>query len=260
MKTTVSIKQTRILIFWLYDNITDEIQLLDADGKSKLVFGIASGNVYILRNYNVKTLKNLFTEYEKDLMLEDLRITRIEQNIKSIDNLRIIDCKRLTDMSTIQKVDVMYISNCKKFTKMKNLPKVISELRVHDMTLNTSKNDKIQISKLILKNVFGIKNFLYLPTNIKVLHLEGKNTIESFVGIDYLDTLTKMSIAELRSYNSMITVLLCESLSRLIIFSRDERVKIIEKYMEIPLSTRRDHIMDCAVELIDAGFPDVAEL
>lgn len=246
--------------FWLYDHVTSEINLLDVDGKSKLVFGISLGDVSILRNHNIKTLKNLFTEYKKGLYLEDLKIVSIGQNIKSIDRLQIIECKKITDMSTIQKVEYMHIDACKNFTKMKNLPKVIDELHAYNMTLNTSKNDKIQISNLQLGKVIGIKNFLYLPQNMKILNIEGENSIESFIGVDSLEELIKIRMTNLNSYTNIIATLLCKSLQSLNIFSPDDQVKIIGKYMKIPLSTRSDHVMDCAVELIDAGYPEAAEL
>ena len=37
-------------------------------------------------------------------------------------------------------------------------------------------------------------------------------------------------------------------------------IEIMKKYMKMPLLTRSDYVMDCAVELIDAGYPEAAEL
>ena len=35
---------------------------------------------------------------------------------------------------------------------------------------------------------------------------------------------------------------------------------ILNKYVLYDFSKRKNHIMDCAVELIDAGFPEAAEI
>ena len=100
--------------------------------------------------------------------------------------------------------------------------------------------------------------------NISNMYTKG-NKLESFRGIEnaLLHMLRIKDLDYLKNCNNIINILftICDT----IFVSGDtyetnELLKIIKEYLRLSLKSRKEYVMDCAVELIDNGFEEAAEL
>lgn len=86
--------------------------------------------------------------------------------------------------------------------------------------------------------------------------------ITSFTGVEDVDVRESLTLSRVFGMNNIIACLLTHA-DILIVNSPQSHVqRIITEYFEKLKNNkdRRDHIMDVAVGLIDAGYPEAAEL
>ncbi len=112
-----------------------------------------------------------------------------------------------------------------------------------------------EVDKL-MKKFTGIENF----SKVINFHINCA-AIESYSGIENINA-EILSLNSMKHHNNIINVLLIKTNNILMNGKSIDRkvLSIIKKYNDLALSTRKDHVMDCAVELIDAGFEEAAEL
>ena len=110
----------------------------------------------------------------------------------------------------------------------------------------------------------NIKNLKSLPRNsVDAIHMSKTKNFDSYSGVSQFDKLLSISY-EHGQYNTIkneisnsIEILLNRSLIKIDTPYKHKMFDIIKKYFS---DNREDYIMDCAVELIDAGFEEAAEL
>jgi hypothetical protein len=99
-----------------------------------------------------------------------------------------------------------------------------------------------------------------MPKDLFMLECENLQDLTSFTGIDTCSDLTNFRV-KTNVYNNIISILYCDKLWD---FNISHKIinTIFRKYIndKIKVSDKKNYIMDCAVELIDAGFPEAAEL
>lgn len=114
-----------------------------------------------------------------------------------------------------------------------------------------SKIDVI-VDKLRLNNSL-FSNFAHLPSNVEVLNVEKCYRLRSFEGIEKINRLRLLIVYDLLKCTNILNLLQCTHLRAIhgadVIGSQFGPIK---KY--IGLRNKQDYIMDCAIDLIDAGF------
>lgn len=154
------------------------------------------------------------------------------------------------DLDMINKIDVRIpnIELC-DFYECKNIDFSKIEIQSH---IKTCAIDNSDIGN---KNFNGIENF----QNVDILKFD-YTTFDSYSGIENLQA-SSISFMNIKTQKGIINLLLtqCRSIG---VSARIHKsiYSIISKYLMINLDDRKDHVMDCALDLIDAGFEEAAEL
>ena len=244
--------------------------IFDENGVSKLFFGKCEGNFLIGNVSQIKSLKNLPTICNGDFSLRYLDNVEIfDLDIQYHSDVLILGCS-IKDVSKIKNVDTLRIAECINIDTFDKLPSYVKNPNEHKTLRisNNSFNNKIKtnnnaINTLKLSKVNKIVNLHNFPTNLSRLDIHDCVDFKSFSGIDKLDNLISFK-SDINEYNNIINLLLCKSLSasglNITHLSSMDVFFIIYSYMKKDLSERADHIMDCAIELIDAGYEEAAEL
>ena len=152
-------------------------------------------------------------------------------------------------------------------------------------------NQSKTIPRIMLKNVNAITHFSEIVTQSPITVLDVQdNNILNFSSIEKLNMSTFLMEAyslnswrgienttaevinikelnHLKNYNNIINVLIPKSKTILlssksdIKFSDTRKIReILIKYIKMSTSNRSENIMDCAIELIEAGYEEAAEL
>ena len=250
-------------------NLIDKIDLIGSDGTLKIEFGDFAGG-FILKNVNsIRSLKNIPKKCNQ-LQLLELSIKHTDfQNfdIKLIEILRCPNVNKISNINT-EVLEYIEITDCKKIKRFNQIPqlKQNNQLQISELKLNRVKNDNDSIYDLIISNVTGLKDLCNLSSNLEKLILRSNRDFKSFRGIETYDNLVEFVAQSngrgpIDAYDNIVNVLLCKKLNYIILGINQKHVfSIMNRYISIDLSERSNHIMDCAVELIDAGFEDAAEL
>ncbi len=234
-------------------------------GVCKLKFGSMGSHFIVSHIPKMKTLKNMPTVAKKLTFKELWNVPVFDLHIEQCEELRITMCA-FEDLSHIKNVDIIIIENCKKcdtLDKMPhNLPHVDQNqlLEIKNMDIKQIKTNNNNIGYIKFNEVSGIVNFTHLPLHMEKLFMDSYS-FDNWLGIDNYKTLSELVVFPRSKYKNIITLLLCESLtdsSKLTIHGIDKSIKDIIKDFLIP--KKEDHVMDCAVELIDAGFEEAAEI
>lgn len=253
----------------LHTHFGSDFDFID-NGKLIIKFASVSRSITLSKLNNLKTLVNLPPIIGNSLTLEQIN------NVPSFD-LDIKKCYNLTirrsdfyDLANIRNVEnAIDLFKLPKITSFDMLPGTYGDtniLKLEKMTIDSSiKNSNKDLKNLILRDIKGFKNFVNLPHNIKDLTCSFIDDFESFSGIDNYDTLADFDM-QFTSDNAfpkgIIAVLLCKSLKNYAFKLSKYKVveHLIDSFMTISLAKRSDYVMDCAVKLIDAGYPEAAEL
>lgn len=245
------------------DKITKDF--IDENGVCKLKFGQIENGFSWRYDGNLKSLKNLPSTVNGMLHLAYLsNLNVFDLLIDHIDTLR-IEHANVRDLSHVDKCDMVVVSNCYHIKSFDNLPRFDSQkitmLTVLQSTLDNKPTTNNDVYDLRLFYIDGITNCLYLPKKIRSLIISGCEDFDSYIGIDAYKSLQNF-ITDSKKHNNIITLLLTNTDGDKIHYhSVDKEIRLIlNSYLFIPLSERSDHIMDCALELIDAGFEEAAEL
>lgn len=246
-----------------------ELDLFDSDGICKLKFGSFYGDLCISGIKNIKSLANLPRIIEGEFQLRDLyNINDFDLDIIKMDYI-LIESSSFSNLSNIKNTRQVVLSQLHSITSFTQLPSFDlskqfdndSSLSLMNMTINTQSSDtNDSIYDLRCNNVNGITNFMYLPSNLSLLKYSSMKDFTNYIGIDMYKHLRRLW-NDSGKIDNIITMLLCKNLEDVLIYNVTDIVKnLIKKYMQIENDIRSDHIMDCAVELIDAGYPEAAEL
>ncbi len=199
-----------------------------------------------------------------------------------------------TKISEILKFDGNNMKSCKKI-EIHDVKNIEFDGRYNGTNIEIFDVSKIKIIKsLSIKNVYTIYDnlgFIKLNNNIDVLILN--MSFERFDNCDlhcnnYLilnidknlknyynvtniscDDSIALRISDVGHGNfiSIISILLVNTnkmyitdMTKSVLAVKKHPINIMQKYVSLDLSERKDQIMDCALELIDAGFEEAAEL
>jgi histidyl-tRNA synthetase len=250
-------------------NLIDKIDLIDSDGTLKIEFGDFAGG-FTLKNVNsIRSLKNIPKKCN-DLQLLELSIKHTDFQNFDIKQIEILQCPNVNKISNINTDVLEYfeITDCKKIKRFNQIPllKSHTELVISDINLNRVKNDNDSIYNLKIIDVTGLNDLYNLSSNLEKLVIRSNKDFKSFRGIETYDNLIEFETRSngrgpIGSYDNIINILLCKKLNETILGINEKHIfSIMKRYINIDLSERSNHIMDCAVELIDAGFPEAAEL
>lgn len=174
-------------------------------------------------------------------------------------------------------LDTEYLSfNANK--RLKNIvgfPKILKSVHLINFSdcsaledfsgLSDTNFDEVLLNFTLQLNLTAIKNLSTLPIKaVNELRMTGTQYFESYSGISDFNQLLCIDYESHRHQNikkeiaHSIEILLNKSITRLFIPDGHAMFDIIKKY--VYMKNKRDHIMDCAVELIDYGFEKAAEL
>ena len=245
-------------------DLINRLNLTDYDGILKIKFGFVAGD-FVLRNaYSLRSLKNIPTKCNT-LDIRDLSIKHFDFQNANVNNIIVSDCDNFNKISNIStdSLSTLQISGCSKIKRFKQIPILNTNtlLIMSSMDLNIIQNDNNSIHNLELLDIDTLVNFYNLPSDLKKLKIIVGINFKSFRGIETYEKLIKLQIHGVDVIHNIINVLLCENLVDTVFYLRNTTVMdIIKKYMNMSIIERSDYIMDCAVELIDAGYPEAAEL
>ena len=243
---------------------------VDDSGKCEVEFSMFDVTQLHIKGTKLKTLKNMPNYITGDFRLAYMEnIDIFDLKLESCENLKIEKCSFVNlrgienVFSSITLINLYYINNFNVLPEVyyKNVKLELCDMYI-DSDIKTT-NDNIK--HLEMFNIGEFKNFENLPLNITSLLCKNLKDLNSFIGIDKYKKLDDFNISTTIIKN-ILTLLLCnmgnnETLKDYVNILNNETVNdIINNYMEIGGSYRQDRIMDCAVELIDAGFPEAAEL
>ena len=252
--------------------INDKIRLFDDTGKFIVKFGTVVG-LFSVSDLNVRSVKN-FPHTFRNMKLERLlQLETFDLEIKSGLNIYIEQCG-FTDLSNIKNTRSVSVAHCSNIHSFDKLPhNMLDEhqtLLLNSLSLTQAKTNNNNIRNLALTNIKGIHNCKNLPSEMQSLSIYYKsNDFKSYIGIDEYKNLTHLGIYT-HAINNIITLLLCKGLSyekngaksitldKIRFVTTPEVLIIMETYLK--KSDKEEHIMDCAIELIDAGYEEAAEL
>ncbi len=153
--------------------------------------------------------------------------------------------KIIYNTSTINSsIKISQCKNIKSFTDLV-IPQNVFNLEIFDSRISTFEHFATKIKNVFKFDTRHVKNFLHCDKiDANELDFILYNVFDNIINIIINDNCEVISL----TYNIRI----------LNVF--EELVDILEKYIEMNKNMRKDHIMDCAIELIDAGFEKAAEI
>ena len=239
------------------------------NGKLTIKFASVQESITLSYLDDLKTLVNLPQKIGDTLCFEHIKnVKTFDLDIKKCDTLEIRRCN-FYDLTNIRNVEnKIHVFAVNTITGFDVLPGTRGEncvLQLEKMSIDSSiKNNNKDLTNLFLRDIRQFNNFENLPPNIKKLKCRFIFDFDSFVGIDKYDSLTSfdlLNISDQPVIKSVITLLLCKQLTYINIETFNKKVdNIIMVYMRSTGTKRSESIMDCALELIDAGFEEAAEL
>ncbi len=239
------------------------------NGKLTIKFASVEGSITLSDLHDLKTLVNLPPIIGDTLCFENIKnVKTFDLDIKKCDTLEFMRCDfyDLTNIRNVEnKISVFAVNSITGFDVLPGTRGENCVLQLERMSIDSSiKNNNKDLTNLFLRSIQQFKNFENLPPNIKKLKCRFIYDFESFVGIDKYDSLTSfdlLNISDQPVIKSVITLLLCKQLTSINIETFNKKVdNIISLYMRYTPTRRSENIMDCAIELIDAGFEEAAEL
>ncbi len=243
---------------------------IDDSGKCEVEFSFFDVTTLRIVGTKLKTIKNMPNYITGDLLLLGMKNLDIfDLKLQNCENLTIERCS-FTDLRGIDNVfSGIFINDLYNINNFNVLPEVYYKdvkLEIRNMDIDSNiKTTNNDIKHLEMFNISKFKNFENLPLNIMSFIGGLLKDFDSFIGIDKYKKLDDFNIST-SVIKNIITLLLCnmsndETLDVFVHILQNETVNdIINGYMKNRGSDRKEHIMDCAIELIDAGFEEAAEL
>lgn len=196
---------------------------------------IIKGECYIVAPFNLDT-------FVVGSRISDIRFTQC-------DDVKMIDVSRMGSDGRLEILDNIVHGTFTGKPKSQNIftydnIKFPPKLYKVSLDLNVSH----------FTNGFSVANLAYISTRDK---------LSSFRNIDNYSSDMAFTLDDDYTINSIITTLLIKSPLTTVSSNRPEKDNIndiLRDYLDKDLSERKEFIMDCAVELIDAGYPEAAEL
>lgn len=234
---------------------------------SILRFGKFDSSV-VIAQLPFESLKNMPNYVTREYKISELfNIDSFDLDLQYCSILKINKCD-FSDLTNIDNVfERLVLQNLPKINCFNVLPGMMKPINLLSLSIDSDiKTTNNEIYYLQLTNIYKFKNFKNLPSKLISLRCNDIVDFESFVGIDECKNLTDFTIRT-DKINNIITLMLCPQISNNVfkddlvrIFFNDTVNDIMNQWLEIYGKWRTDHVMDCAVELIDAGFPEAAEL
>lgn len=246
--------------------LADELQLFDENGICRIKFNYVAGGFNITNVKTLKTCENLpaITNPEQVVIFNNIDLYSLDYMQDRVYNLVIKNCKNINDLSQVTNIrKTLTIENCRNIKKFSQLPDLTNNnplvylTRLHFIP---DKNGNNSVRRVFFNKTNGFIDLQNLPHKLESLCITHNDMLKSLQGIDTYDELRDFKLSQQATIlRSVILIILCKKLDSISLY-RSLLSEIIYKYMNIPLSERSEYIMDCAVELIDAGFPEAAEL
>lgn len=175
-------------------------------------------------------------------------------------------CTEIKNVSLLNTKDsTLYFNNCDKLTHI-SIDHISKEARLHLYGLKSFKSlinlkcsmtvDYVDINDVALEDFESdVKCYNLFVT----LNKNSSRNLKSFRKIENFKT-KGITITDLQyMYYSAVNLLLCDNNINITFMSSKDPVSgIFRKY--VTMRNRKDYIMDCAVELVDEGYPEAAEL
>ncbi len=260
------IYQTADFQMFISDKINKTLDLF-ANGKCKLKFGKITGLLSLSGINDVTSLENMPTDVHRFIFRHLSNISKFDIAIEKCHTLTIEHCS-FVDLTNITNVsNEINIDNCYNINSFDKMPhnfnsNINQELVIQNMKIYQTKTSNNNINGLAFYNVSGITTCMHFPLEIKMLSVHNLPDFKSYSGIDNYKNLNFLSADRCEVYKNIILLLLCPRLNdpdRIHLYYVMPKVReTIFKYLKI--SNKKDYIMDCAIELIDAGFEEAAEL
>ena len=133
---------------------------------------------------------------------------------QDLKNLNFSDCHFLEDYSPLSNINV-----------------VVHSLRFCDTLFN---------------------NFEHLPRNVGVLNIEKCYRLRSFEGIEKINGLHCLIVYDLSYCKNILNLLECKRLNTIFGAEKGSQFAPIIKYIKLP--DKHEYMMDCTIDLINAGF------
>lgn len=246
--------------------IADELNLFDENGICRIKFNHVAGGFKIRNVKTMKSCKNLpvKTNPAQHVVFDNIDLYTLDYMPDSVYHLIIKNCKNINDISQVTNIrKTLSIDNCPNIKKFSQLPDLNGDYPLVYLTslhFTPDKNGNNSVRQVFFDNTNGFTDLENLPKELESLSITDNDMLMSLRGIDTYDNLRHFQLSQQASnLRSVILILLCKKLDD-IFFHYSKMIEIMKKYMKMPLLTRSDYVMDCAVELIDAGYPEAAEL
>ena len=115
-------------------------------------------------------------------------------------------------------------------------------------------NNVSNVVRISIMNCQSVTGFCVNTIHVNVLSLSMLDNLQSWRNINDNTIIKELCIDDISQLNNFICVMLLETDK---ITNNNKNINF-KKYEKI--KNRSEYIMDCAVELIDAGYPEAAEL
>ena len=241
----------------------DTLDLFTDDGVCKLEFGVAESEFVIDYVRELRSLKNMPHTIKKRMYLIKLyNIEIFDLEIKECNGLNIQDC-RFLDLSNIKNTNLIEIENCAYCDTLDKMPHNLPDAELQKLTISNTTIEQIKtnnnnIANIKFYDVWGIVNCMNFPSELERLYLYS-NDFDNYTGIDAYQKMRELTLTS-RKYKNIINLLLCKSIIKDLLHMPNLNADLKKIIYSFIRSNKEDYIMDCAVELIDAGFPEAAEL
>ena len=213
----------------------------------KVMYSVLSNYDFLPQQSSEIRLSNLHLDYE-----------HLDIDIDITDVLYLYNINGANQFSfSFKSCDYLNIYNCNSLYSINIKNSFLNSLSIDDCN-NINLNDTFVISNnlhhISLNSMLGITGFNMHIKSTNTLSLTKLSNLQSWRNIENYKILLYLNINNTDQLNNFINVMLLETDK----ITNDNKSIDFTKYTTV--KNRSDYIMDFAVELIDAGFPEAAEL
>ena len=256
---------TRILDVYVSDNVISNYEILEIKNDNTYVDIFTDGTSDYkkdmftkMRKYNIYVNRHVNQPFV--VYYYNMKETTLKNFPKIYDSARLI------------------IKNCENLIDITDIPRLSNNVMTVDFNGCTALENFAGLTDISIDGVELSINISFQSTNIKNLStLKTKNIISIEMtktrNFDSYKNISDYKILETIEYfgnskndikmeiSHSIELLLCHNLKYIKSFTtKHDMLEIVDKYVRMGLQKRKEHIMDCAIELIDAGYEKAAEL
>ena len=197
------------------------------------------------QEFTINTMANFYKIYSSSFVNKlIIRNTNNRYCEININNSTLCEFT-LISISPSNTIDIRECKNITSFVNIK-LPMFVSNFTIDNVGIKDFKYFETIVNNVLSIDSTSFQNYLLTDTvKANFLYIYVNNKINNLLTLLLNNYATKLYIhsSEIASYSNM-----------------DNLIKIFGKYTQKPKNIRVNFVMDCAVELIDAGFEEAAEL